>query len=67
MLLPISLRRYDLWFRSHKPEDPAYLAATETARLLAEAGFAIITGGGPGVMEAANKGAHRGGIPLDWL
>lgn len=44
-----------------KPDDPMYEAATETARLLAEAGFAIITGGGPGIMEASNKGAHLGG------
>ncbi len=44
-----------------KPGDPMYEAATETARLLAEAGFAIITGGGPGIMEAGNKGAHLGG------
>jgi uncharacterized protein (TIGR00730 family) len=43
------------------PEDPMYKAAEEVARLLAEAGFAIITGAGPGIMEAANKGAHRGG------
>jgi uncharacterized protein (TIGR00730 family) len=43
-----------------KPEDPAYAAAVETARLLAKAGFGIITGGGPGVMEAANKGAQEG-------
>ena len=43
------------------PDDPQYLAAQETARLLAEAGFAIITGAGPGIMEAANKGAQQGG------
>ena len=46
-----------------KETDPAYAAARETARLLAEAGFAIITGGGPGVMEAANRGALDGGGP----
>jgi uncharacterized protein (TIGR00730 family) len=44
-----------------KPGDAAYLAAVETARLLAQAGFGIITGGGPGIMEAANKGAQEGG------
>jgi len=43
------------------PDDPHYDAATETARLLAKAGFAIITGAGPGIMEAANKGAQAGG------
>src|SRR2546425_2360086 len=43
-----------------KPEDPIYAAATETARLLAKAGFGIITGGGPGIMEAANKGGQEG-------
>ncbi len=45
--------------RTH-PDDPQYAAAKETARLLAEAGFAIITGGGPGIMEAANQGAKLG-------
>ena len=43
------------------PEDPHYKAAQEVARLLAEAGFAIITGAGPGIMEASNKGARLGG------
>jgi hypothetical protein len=41
--------------------DPAYQSAVETARLLAEAGLVIITGGGPGIMEAGNKGARLGG------
>jgi uncharacterized protein (TIGR00730 family) len=45
------------------PDDPYYKAATETARLLSAAGFSIITGGGPGIMEAANKGAALGGGP----
>lgn len=44
-----------------KNNDPVYKATVETARLLAQAGFGIITGGGPGVMEAGNKGAQDGG------
>ena len=39
------------------PNDSMYEAARDTSRRLAEAGFAIITGGGPGIMEAANRGA----------
>jgi uncharacterized protein (TIGR00730 family) len=41
--------------------DPAYDLARRTARLLGEAGFAMITGGGPGLMEAANRGAREAG------
>jgi|HubBroStandDraft_2_1064218.scaffolds.fasta_scaffold04313_4 uncharacterized protein (TIGR00730 family) len=42
------------------PDDPQYAAARETARLLAVAGYSIITGAGPGIMEAANRGARDG-------
>jgi len=42
------------------PTDPHYQAAVETARLLARAGIPVITGGGPGIMEAANRGALEG-------
>ena len=42
--------------RTH-PDAPEYAQAVECGRLLVQAGFAVITGGGPGIMEAANKGA----------
>lgn len=48
-----------------KRDDPNYLAALETGKLLAEAGFEVITGGGPGIMEAANRGAAQtGGVSV---
>lgn len=43
-----------------KPEDKYYKIAEETAYLLTQEGFGVITGGGPGIMEAGNKGAKRG-------
>jgi len=43
------------------PSDPWYGVAQEVSRLLAKEGFAIITGAGPGIMEAANRGAREGG------
>lgn len=42
-------------------EDPYYQLGVEVARNVASKGFAIITGGGPGIMEAANKGAQEAG------
>jgi uncharacterized protein (TIGR00730 family) len=46
------------------PRDhPRYQAARELARTLGHHGFAIITGGGPGIMEAANRGARDAGVP----
>ncbi|QGN33473.1 TIGR00730 family Rossman fold protein [Microlunatus sp. Gsoil 973] len=43
-----------------KPGTPEYQLAERAGRKLAEAGFAVITGGGPGAMEAANRGAQQG-------
>jgi len=44
-----------------RPDDPLYQTAVDTARLLGQAGFGIVTGGGPGIMEAGNKGAREAG------
>ena len=44
-----------------RPDHPTYAQAREVGRLLAESGFSVITGGGPGMMEAANLGAREGG------
>ena len=41
-----------------RPDDPMYQACVDLASMLATAGFTIITGGGPGIMEAGNKGAR---------
>ena len=45
------------------PADPVYDRCVQTVRLLGEAGYGIITGGGPGIMEAANRGAQEVGTP----
>jgi uncharacterized protein (TIGR00730 family) len=44
-----------------RPDHPDYAHARETAKCLGKAGFPVITGGGPGVMEAANRGAQEAG------
>ena len=44
-----------------RPSDPAYAMGVEVGRQLVKAGYAVITGGGPGAMEAANKGAFEAG------
>jgi predicted Rossmann-fold nucleotide-binding protein len=45
-----------------KPDNEWYKQTEEIAYLLGKAGFNIMTGGGPGVMEAANMGAHKAGV-----
>ncbi|GAA0877059.1 hypothetical protein GCM10009119_00270 [Algoriphagus jejuensis] len=44
-----------------KPGEPFYESSRETGKAFAEAGFSVLTGGGPGAMEAANKGAFEAG------
>jgi len=50
-----------------KPDSPYYHLAEEIARALSDAGFSVITGGGPGIMEAGNKGAFYGKSPSSGL
>jgi len=44
-----------------KPDNLYYLLAEKIAKRIVESGYGVITGGGPGIMEAGNKGAHLGG------
>lgn len=46
-----------------KPDDPTYLLAEKIACKISNAGYGVITGGGPGIMEAGNKGASQGSSP----
>lgn len=46
-----------------KPDDPNYLLAEKIACKISNAGYGVITGGGPGIMEAGNKGASQGSSP----
>src|SRR5574343_1839938 len=46
-----------------KPDQPYYELTEKIARQLSDAGFSVISGGGPGIMEAANKGAYHGKSP----
>ena len=45
------------------PDDPYYQLCVDTAFGVGKAGFGVITGGGPGIMEAANRGAREAGVP----
>jgi uncharacterized protein (TIGR00730 family) len=44
-----------------KPDHPMYAMARDLGKMLAKAGYSVITGGGPGIMEAANRGCQEGG------
>ncbi|WP_297008605.1 TIGR00730 family Rossman fold protein [uncultured Corynebacterium sp.] len=59
-------RAVTVWGSARTAEDhPWYRSGVETGRLLHEAGYAVITGGGPGLMEAANRGcAEAGGLSV---
>lgn len=46
-----------------EPEHPSYQQAEQISRLLSDAGFSVVSGGGPGIMEAVNKGAYAGKSP----
>jgi uncharacterized protein (TIGR00730 family) len=46
-----------------KPDHPYFTTARTIARKLSDAGFSVISGGGPGIMQAANQGAHAGRAP----
>ncbi len=63
-LNPIKQKCISMFGSARTPRDhPHYLAAEQIARLLVESGYGVISGGGPGIMEAANKGAAEAGGP----
>jgi uncharacterized protein (TIGR00730 family) len=62
IMAAVDLPRVSIWGSARTLEDtPYYNAARTLARRLAEEGYAIVTGGGPGIMAAANRGASEGG------
>jgi len=62
IMAAVPLPRISIWGSARTPEDaPYYNAARTIGRRLAEEGYAVVTGGGPGIMEAGNRGATEGG------
>lgn len=62
LMASVGDRRVTIWGSARTPEDePYYQQARALGRRLVEAGYAVVTGGGPGIMEAANRGATEAG------
>ncbi|NQT86899.1 TIGR00730 family Rossman fold protein [bacterium] len=62
IMAAVPLPRISIWGSARTPVDaPYYKAARTIGRRFAEEGYAVVTGGGPGIMEAGNRGASEGG------
>jgi predicted Rossmann-fold nucleotide-binding protein len=55
------VRAFLFWFSTNKARRSLLLTCRKIAYKISKAGYGVITGGGPGIMEAGNKGAHLGG------